>query len=85
MFGLPTYARLCKPCFIGAKQREHDDLVETVRQLKAEIERLRATPALDPLTMRKLLQLCHPDKHGGSATANDVTAWLLTMRQKVAA
>ena len=85
LFGLPNYARLCKPCFIAGKQREHDGLVEVVQQLRAEIERLRATPTLDPQTMRKLLQLCHPDKHNGSAIANEVTTMLLSMRQRVAA
>lgn len=27
--------------------------------------------------VRQLLQLCHPDKHAGSKTASDITAWLL--------
>lgn len=29
---------------------------------------------------RRLIQLCHPDKHGGSSSANEVTRWLLEVR-----
>ena len=35
---------------------------------------------LDVHRLRQLLQLCHPDKHGGSLAANEVTAWLLQQR-----
>ncbi len=31
--------------------------------------------------LRQLIQLCHPDKHNGSATANEVTQWLLTLKK----
>ena len=31
--------------------------------------------------LRQLIQLCHPDKHGNSATANDITQWLLAQRE----
>jgi hypothetical protein len=29
----------------------------------------------------RLIQLCHPDKHSGSAAANEVTQWLLKLRK----
>ena len=29
---------------------------------------------------RRLMQLCHPDKHGGSVTANEATRWLMEVR-----
>lgn len=31
--------------------------------------------------MKRLLQLCHPDKHDGSQAANEATRWLLSLRQ----
>lgn len=40
-----------------------------------------AAPALDAPRIRQLLQLCHPDRHAGSALANEVTAWLLSLRK----
>jgi transcriptional regulator with XRE-family HTH domain len=36
------------------------------------------TLQVDPTRLRQLLQLVHPDKHGGSKTATDITAWLLS-------
>jgi hypothetical protein len=30
--------------------------------------------------LRRLIQLCHPDKHGGSAIATEATSWLLKQR-----
>ncbi len=36
--------------------------------------------AISPQRIKHLLMLCHPDKHGNSALANDVTKWLLTMK-----
>lgn len=38
---------------------------------------------LDKMMLRKLLQLCHPDKHGGSALATSVTAELLKMKDRL--
>lgn len=37
---------------------------------------------IPPHVLRALIQLCHPDKHGGSDTANRVTQWLLQQRRK---
>lgn len=37
-------------------------------------------PQLDSYRVRQLLQLCHPDRHAGSATANEITTWLLSQR-----
>lgn len=35
---------------------------------------------LPPDMMKRLLMLCHPDKHGGSAMSTRVTQWLLERR-----
>jgi hypothetical protein len=41
----------------------------------------RDASTLDAARVRQLLQLCHPDKHNGSPIANEITAWLLSMRK----
>ena len=41
-----------------------------------------AAPGIDPQRLRQLLNLCHPDKHGDSTTAVEVTQWLLALRGK---
>lgn len=38
-------------------------------------------PAIDKDRLRALIQLCHPDKHAGSALAGEVTTWLLSLRK----
>lgn len=42
-----------------------------------------AAPPLTKDLLRKLLQLCHPDKHGGSALSNTVTQELLKMKERL--
>lgn len=60
-----VWKRLCLPCW-----RKSKGLATTT-----------AAPAIEPTRLRQLLQLCHPDKHGGSELANAVTAWLLSLRK----
>lgn len=44
--------------------------------------RAEAVGAVDKTRVRQLLQLVHPDRHGGSALANEVTVWLLALRRE---
>ena len=44
-----------------------------------EDEQPRASP-IDSDRLRQLIQLCHPDKHHGSKSATNVTAWLNGLR-----
>lgn len=36
--------------------------------------------AIDKEMLRRLIQLCHPDKHGGSVAATTATQWLLSQK-----
>ena len=36
---------------------------------------------LDESLISKMIRLCHPDKHGNSKAANEVTQWLLGQRK----
>ena len=38
--------------------------------------------SLDPKRVEQLIRLCHPDKHGDSQTATEMTQWLLSQRKK---
>ncbi len=57
--------------------------------LKAEREARATAPVDDPIVselradLRPLLQLTHPDRHNGSATANKITVWLLSLRGRI--
>lgn len=37
---------------------------------------------IPPAILRRLLWLCHPDRHGDSEAANRATAWLLSQRKQ---
>lgn len=39
-----------------------------------------AASPIDPAMLRRLLQLCHPDRHDGSATSVAATQYLLQLR-----
>lgn len=43
----------------------------------------RLGPTLDERRARQLLQLCHPDKHGGSRAATEVSQWLNAALRKM--
>lgn len=59
--------------------RDHFEL-----QLKMLIIQLRdqkrAKPIFDEKELKQLVALCHPDKHGGSKVAEEMTRKLLTLR-----
>ena len=78
----PHYATLCKPCFIAAKKREQQDLLDQIDELIAENERLRDGSIVLPTApvLRFLLQRAHPDLNDGSALAGEATKWLLALR-----
>lgn len=38
------------------------------------------TSPIEPDMLRRLIQLCHPDRHGGSESAHTATMYLLALR-----
>lgn len=42
---------------------------------------LQKSPWDDQEIIKKLILLCHPDKHGGSQVSTEITSWLLSMRK----
>ena len=53
-----------------------------LRVLALELDAQRAKPeGIPPEMLRRLVRLCHPDRHGSSKAANEATAWLLEQRE----
>ena len=53
-----------------------------LRVLALELDAQRAKPeGIPPDMLRRLVRLCHPDRHGSSKAANEATAWLLEQRE----
>jgi len=81
----------CASCW-GARKRSrsgdpvHERLRAENAALRAELEALRRAPAIPPRLVEllpRLLQIAHPDKHGNSRAANEVTRELLALRARV--
>lgn len=83
--GRPTDAKwkkLCRDCFIAQKRIEEATdkyLIEFLMKRCAELEKQQQQKIPEDM-MKRLLMLCHPDKHGNSTLSNDVTKWLLKQR-----
>lgn len=64
--------------------RQYNTLVDRINRLGGE-EFLQSTPQetqFSPEELNKLLRLCHPDKHKGSAKATELTQKILKLRKK---
>ena len=74
---------------------ELEDLRRQIDTLRAQNRRLQADLTLaqkntapwnrgsgiPPEMLPRLIQLCHPDRHGNSEAANNATCWLLAQRR----
>ncbi len=63
------WKRTCTRCYFASKGTFSID-VPTI-------------PPIDATMLRRLLQLCHPDRHGGSEAATVATQFLLELRGKL--
>jgi len=64
-----TWRVRCLPCW-RLSRRLHS----------APVPAQAAAPAIEPQMLRRLLQLAHPDRHGGSEAAVVATQYLLSLR-----
>ena len=63
--------------FLNEKIKSQDLLIEKLAHRVSLMDELKPR-------LRNLISLSHPDKHGGSQTAHDVTVWLLSLKEKAA-
>lgn len=61
--------------------RSGERLRQEHEALKERCTRMQATKFTDA-ELKKLIRLCHPDKHGDSQSATEMTQRLLEMRNK---
>lgn len=88
------WKRLCLSCWKAspaARKAAPDRLAQLTAELaeaRAEADRLRCRvlsleqSAIPPDMLRRLVSLCHPDRHGGSVAATEATGWLLKQRRR---
>jgi hypothetical protein len=89
--GPERWRTLCRRCFAKQKEAEEHSRDEALARANEEIAALnaavrqllreRTAPGkIPPARLRQLIQLCHPDRHGGSKVSTEVTQWLLSMK-----
>jgi hypothetical protein len=79
---------VCRACYRIRKERERQSLEDENADLRVKVATLecrlfdleRALVVNDEMRAR-LIRLCHPDRHGGSKAATEVTQWLLSKRR----
>jgi hypothetical protein len=62
---------------------EYNVLVRKAKQLQKLCKESEGSAPFNKEDLRRLITLCHPDKHGGKASATEMTQKLLEMRGKV--
>lgn len=71
----------CANSYSRAAKSYIAQLEHTVNLLKTEIANTQPSNVFDDATLRKLISLCHPDRHGGKQTAQEMTALLNKIRK----
>ncbi|MGN6701471.1 MAG: hypothetical protein ACTHKB_00730 [Burkholderiaceae bacterium] len=89
---------VCIPCFKERKRRESEEYEARRKKVNEDFARQRANsehfrraepppfrgppPAIPAEMLKRLIMLCHPDKHGGSEMSRKATQWLLEQRDR---
>ena len=86
---LDTYKTTCFPCWKKSKGFKLTDVDQTIIHLNEKIKNASKTTnktthkpniKMTKNVSRKLLMLCHPDKHQNSVLAQEITQWILKNR-----
>lgn len=94
-----SWKTICFACWKAKKRRTDDSYFGLWQRATAEadqlaerleaLERRLATPSVVERELRenlpRLIQLCHPDRHGGSESSTRATAWLLSVKREARA
>ena len=85
-----TWQTLCRDCYLDRKNDERQQLaaaLDLVATLRRELDAKRFELSRRPIERtipleqwRRLVQLCHPDRHSNSEAANQATRWLMEVR-----
>ena len=82
-YAVEAWKRECFECWKARKNCE-ETAREKIARLERELANVRhqapAASAIPQDLLRSMIQLCHPDRHGGKESAQRVTAWLLKQR-----
>ena len=75
------WKKICIKCWIkNKKQKEAEEFVNRHFQEQTYSFNEPANSIPDEM-LRRLIYLCHPDKHNNSEAANAATSWLIKQRK----
>lgn len=70
--------------YLVEMEDELNEVKEALNEAVEEVEKKsETTNVLTPDQIKALLRLCHPDKHSNGKLSNEVTKWLLALRDIV--
>jgi hypothetical protein len=76
------WRKFCRSCFAANKREEQQEMEGELTHYKALCARLQQERTIPDDKLKRLIQLCHPDKHGNSKVSTEVTQWLLDLRKR---
>lgn len=84
--GEEAWRTLCRRCYAANKRAELEELQGELAAAQRRIYELERRPRADAPTLKpdqikRLIMLCHPDKHGNSKVSNEITQWMLGLRR----
>lgn len=75
------WKKICLKCYL--KQKKDDGTYrERVKPEDAK-EYVTVGTQIDPMMIKRLIQLCHPDRHSNSEAANIATRFLLELKARI--
>jgi hypothetical protein len=70
------------PAFVKKSFINKDPMFDKIKLLLKDNEILnKFSDTMDDITIRRLIQLCHPDKNNGSPLSVEITQWLNQKRK----
>lgn len=79
--GEESWRKWCRGCYREMKREEERRKEQDERVAEIIAQKELNGRYLSDERVRKLLQLCHPDKHNNSPNATEITKWLLSIRK----
>jgi len=80
------WKKICLKCYLKKKKKEGTYQEREKPETKKEyiyVNRPMYSPPIDPVMLKRLIQLCHPDKWNNSVASQEATKWLLEQKKRL--
>jgi len=73
---------VCNHCIVKRRQKDINEWYANGLETGRHEAIVKGQVSFSPDTIKRLIMLCHPDKHGNSEESKVVTQWLLEQRKQ---